>query len=75
MGSTYTSGTSPNGALIFVPTMAAPSISNNCSVLPRSGDKPWKAMLRAARYVHTNASVSLMAKTPYLMDVPTKQLV
>jgi hypothetical protein len=57
MCSTYTSGTSPNDALIFVPTITAPSISINCSILLRSGDRPWKAMLRAERYVHTNACV------------------
>src|SRR6266404_2267737 len=36
---------------------------------------PWNIMLRAARCVHTYASPSFAAKTPYLMAVPTKQLV
>ena len=32
-------------------------------------------MLRAARYVQMYASLSLIANTPYLIAVPTKQLV
>lgn len=32
-------------------------------------------MFRAARYVQRYASVSLIANTPYLMAVPTKQFV
>jgi hypothetical protein len=75
MGKTYTSGLIAKGAFIFVPTILDPSISSSWLIWPFVAVIPWKAIFRTARYVQTYASLSFIAKTPYLMVVPTKQFV